>query len=166
MEEKQEPAKEPKDIKKLLSYAFALVNVLTMAAGAFLVFSGTIGHSPKVTTEEDLNREIQSVRASLQTEPVVYTMETFNTNLEGLPRRFIRMEIAVEMYDQEGFEEIVTSNGESRDAIMKIINGKSLEEIDSVQGKLSLKTELIAQVNQLLDRGVVKDLYFTKFQVQ
>ena len=165
-EENKGPAKEPKDIKKLLTYAFALVNMLTMFAGAFLVFSGTIGHNPKVTTNEELNREIQSVRESLQTEPVIYNMEAFNTNLEGLPRRFVRLEIAVEMYDQEGFEEIVTSNGESRDAIMKIINSKRLDELDSVQGKLSLKTELIAQVNQLLDRGVVKDLYFTNFQVQ
>lgn len=166
MEEQAQTGSKPRDIKKIMTFAFAFVNLLTMFAGAYMVYMGTLGYEPKVTSEAELNREIQSLRESLQTEPVIYTMQTFNTNLEGLPRRFVRMELAVEMYDQEGFEEIVTSGGKSRDAIMKIVNAKTLDEIDSVQGKLSLKTELIAQVNQMLDRGVVKDLYFTKFQVQ
>ncbi len=166
MEDMVNQEAKPRNIKKILTYAFAFVNLLTMFAGAYLVYMGTIGHDPKITSEAELNREIQSLRKTLQTEPVIYTMQTFNTNLEGLPRRFVRMELAVEMYDQEGFEEIVTSGGKSRDAIMKIVNAKTLDEIDSVQGKLSLKTELIAEVNRLLDRGVVKDLYYTKFQVQ
>ena len=155
-----------KDLKKLFSLAFALVNLLTMGAGSYLVYASTIGFQYPVSSDAELMREIQSVRESLQTEPVTYTMETFNTNLEGLPRRFIRLELAVEMYDQEGFEEIVTSGGQSRDAIMRIVNSKRLEEIDSVQGKLALKTELMAQINQMLHRGVVKDIYFTNFQVQ
>lgn len=165
-EDQAKSSAKKKDFKMIFGLLFGVVNVAVVSGGAYLVYASTIGYHPKVSTETELNREIQSLRESLQTEPVVYTMETFNTNLEGLPRRFIRLEVSVEMYDQEGFEEIVTSGGESRDAIMRIVNSKTLDQIDSVQGKLALKTELISQVNQLLDRGVVKDLYFTKFQVQ
>lgn len=163
-----EPGQEPKkrDIGKILKWGFAVFNLLIVSGGAYLVYAGTLGHEYKSATEAQLNREIASLRASLQTKPVVYTMETFNTNLEGLPRRFIRLEMAVEMYDQEGFEEIVTSGGETRDSLMRIVNSKRLQDIDTVQGKLALKSELMAKINQLLNRGVVKDLYFTKFQVQ
>jgi len=70
------------------------------------------------------------------------------------------------MYDQEGFEELVTMGGQAQDAIMRIVNAKRLAQIDHVQGKLKLKTEVVAKLNDLMSRGVVKNVYFTKFQVQ
>lgn len=163
-----ELADQPKkrDVRKILSIAFTLLNFLIVGGGAYLVYAGTLGHEYQSTTNNELMREIASLRASLQTKPVIYQLDAFNTNLEGLPRRFIRLEMAVEMYDQEGFEEIVTSGGETRDSIMRIVNSKRLQDIDTVQGKLALKSELMAKINQQLNRGVVKDLYFTKFQVQ
>ena len=154
------------DLGKLLSLGFIVLNLVIVGGGAYLVYAGTLGVKKHSVSNEELNAEIDALRAELQTTPVIYTMETFNTNLEGLPRRFIRMELAVEMYDQEGFEELVSMGGKAQDAIMRIVNSKRLAQLDHVQGKLSLKTEVATKLNDLMNRGVVKNVYFTKFQVQ
>jgi flagellar protein FliL len=160
---------EPKpgiNLKKLLLIAFIAVNFITVGSGAYLVYAATLGYQPKVVSEAQLAKILDEARAGLQGEPVLYAMETFNTNLDGLPRKFIRLEVNVEMYSQEGFEELVTQDLKSRDAVMHILNGKTFDDLETVQGKLHLKNEIVAQLNELLQRGVVKNVYFTKFQVQ
>ncbi len=154
------------NIKKILTILMLVVDVGVAGGSAYFVYADTLGYEPKVTSNAELSSEIEQLRRTLQSEPVMYSMDTFNTNLEGLPRRFIRLEMSVEMYDQEGFEELVTMGGEARDAIMRIVNSKTLDQVDSVQGKLRLKTEIMAQLNDTMNRGVVKNIYFTKFQVQ
>jgi flagellar protein FliL len=164
-----EQATEPKpglNIKKILLIAFIVVNFTTVGGGAFLVYGATLGYQPKVVSEEQLAEVLDQARAELQGEPVLYAMDTFNTNLDGLPRKFIRLDVNVEMYSREGFEELVTQDLQSRDAVMHILNGKTFDDLETVQGKLHLKNEIIAQLNELLQRGVVKNVYFTKFQVQ
>lgn len=154
------------DIKKLMLMAFIVVNFVTVGGGAYLVYGATLGYQPKVVSEAQLAKALEQARAELQDEPVLYAMDTFNTNLNGLPRKFIRLEVSVEMYSKEGFEELVTNELQSRDAVMHILNGKTFAELETVQGKLHLKNEIVARLNELLHRGVVKNVYFTKFQVQ
>jgi flagellar protein FliL len=153
-------------VKKILTIALIVGNFLIVGGGAYLTYLGTLGQERPSLSNAELDAEIVALRKELQTTPVTYSMETFNTNLEGLPRRFIRMEMSVEMFDQEGFEELVTMGGQARDAIMRIVTAKTLDEVDHVQGKLHLKNEITRTLNELMTRGVVKNVYFTKFQVQ
>jgi flagellar protein FliL len=164
----QEPVQEkpPLNIKKILGIIFVVVNFLVVGGGAFATYAATIGYVPKVVSEKELNDSYEKLRAELQAEPIMYTMETFNTNLVGLPRQFIRLEVNVEMYSQEGYEELFQQDSQARDAVMRILNGKKLEDLEPVQGKLRLKNEISAMLNDILHRGVVKNVYFTKFQVQ
>ena len=70
------------------------------------------------------------------------------------------------MLDAEGFEEVFQVDAKARDAITKLLNGKAYGEVETVQGKLQLKNEIIGQVNGFLDLGVVRNVYFTEFIVQ
>lgn len=158
--------KKTRDLGSLLTVGFAGLNVLVLALGTYLVFSSTIGHEKPSVSEEGLNLEIQEFRESLQKHPVIYTMDPFNTNLNGLPRRLIRLEVNLEMLDEEGFEEVINLGAHARDSIVRILNGKNFKELETVQGKLHLKNQIIAQVNSFLSRGVVKDVYFSDFAVQ
>lgn len=153
-------------IKKILLMAFVVINFITVGGGAYLVYGASLGYQPKVVSEKELAEILDKTRAELQGEPVFYTLETFNTNLNGLPRKFIRLEVNVEMYSREGFEELITNEMIARDSVMHILNGKTFGDLETVQGKLHLKNEIVASLNELLQRGVVKNVYFTKFQVQ
>lgn len=160
------PAKPGMDFKKIATLGFIVLNLIVTGGGAYLVYAGTLGYQPKVANERELASIHENLQKELEVSPILYTMETINTNLEGLPRKFVRLEVNVEMYNQDGFEELFREDGKARDALMRILNGKRLEDIETVQGKLHLKNEIAGQLNDLLHRGVVKNVYFTKFQVQ
>ena len=155
-----------RDIGKILLIGYLSLNLTAMAIGSFLVYRATVGYETPAARSAALDREIASFRASLQDRPLVYTLDQFNTNLNGIPRRLIRVEMNLEMLDAEGFEEIILSGPQAKDAVVRILNAKSFDDVESVQGKLHLKNEIIAQLNGLLERGVVKDIYFSDFVVQ
>ena len=158
--------KPPKDMKKILALAYVALNLGAMGIGSYLVFVSTLGYTSPSVSSEELNREISAFHQTLLEKPMTYTMETFNTNLTGLPRRLIRLEVNLEMLDAEGFEEIINLGAKGRDSIVRIINGKTYDDLETVQGKLHLKNEIIAQLNGQLARGVVKNIFFSDFVVQ
>jgi flagellar protein FliL len=140
--------------------------VVGLGVGTFLVYSSTLGHESSVLLEKQAQKELTEFEASLRTEPVLFTLKQFNTNLDGVPRRLVRMEVSLEMLDEEGFEEVVGLGPQARDAIVRVINSKSYSDIETVQGKLQLKTQIAAELNDFLQAGVVKNVYFSDFVVQ
>jgi flagellar FliL protein len=158
--------KPSRDIKKILGFAFAGVNLSVLAAGVYLVYSATLGVVPRKLSNEQAERELASFEETLRGNPVLYTMTPFNTNLEGLPRRLIRLDLSLEMMDEEGYEEVIGITPQARDSIMRILNGKSFTDVETVQGKLHLKNQIIADLNNSLKKGVVKNVYFNELVVQ
>ena len=165
-EEKSEVKEPKKDMGKILGLAFVGLNLAVLGVGVFLVYSSTLGYSTKVVGEDELNKELVEFRKKLQANSVLFTMPEFNTNLDGVPRRVVRVELSLEMLDENGFEEIVAQGAEPRDAIIKVLNSKKFHQLESVQGKLRLKNQIIASVNERLKYGVVKNVFFSKFIVQ
>jgi flagellar protein FliL len=155
-----------RDIKKILTFTYLGLNLAAMAVGSYLVFTSTIGYRFPVVSSEELNREVAEFRKTLLDKPMVYAMETVNTNLSGLPRRMIRVEMNLEMLDAEGFEEVINLGAKGRDSIVRLINGKTFVDLETVQGKLKFKNEIIAGLNEMLDVGVVNNVYFSDFVVQ
>lgn len=152
--------------KSKLPLLFAIINSVVMLGGVALVYMSTLGHVEKSTSNEELNKELEDFRESLRENSVLFAMDTFNANLDGLPRRMIRMDISLEMLDEEGFEEIIGHNAETRDVVLRVISSKRFRQIETVQGKLQLKNEIIAALNGVMENGVVKNIYFTDFVVQ
>ncbi len=169
-EEKQKaPAEgeQPSKVNKLMLPLFVLVNFSVLGIGAFLTFKATLGWHPPSVREPaaiqdlKLTRETEGVRDS-----VLYTMPTFTVNLEGQPRRIIRVTLTLEMLDKDGFEEIVRNSPAARDSIVRILNTKTYDDVETIQGKLFLKDQIAVTLNRSLSQGVVKDVYFGEFLVQ
>ena len=166
VEDAVEGEKPKRDIKKLLAFAFAGLNVLVLAGGVYLVFMSTLGVQSKKLSNEQAERELKVFEDSLRGDPVLYTMSPFNTNLEGVPRRLIRLDLSLEMMDEEGYEEVIGITPQARDSIMRILNAKTYNDVETVQGKLQLKNQIIADLNSSLRKGVVKNVYFNELVVQ
>lgn len=160
------PAKPPKDFKKLLGFVFMGLNLLVLGAGAYLVYASTLGVENKKTSNAEAERQLASFEQSLRGAPVLYTMAPFNTNLEGLPRRLVRLELSLEMMDEEGYEEVIGIVPQARDSVMRILNSKTFGDVETVQGKLHLKNQIVAELNSSLKKGVVKNVYFSELVVQ
>lgn len=166
-EQAQAPAK-PKNTGMILQIVFAVLNLLVMGGGSYLVYASTIGwDSPKIT-EEQIEREIASVEDKADPGPLVYTMDKFTVNLGGEPQRTIRLEVNLQMLGKEGFEEVMEpeNRAKARDKIVRVLNEESFGDLESIQGKLFLKDKIAMEVNSILHKGVVKDVYFSDFVVQ
>jgi flagellar FliL protein len=155
------------NLGKLVAPLFALVNLVVMGGGLFLVYKSTLGFESPVLREPAAFEALKKDRKEVELGgPVLYTMPSFTVNLSGAPRRLIRVEMSLEMLDKDGFEEIVRNSPAARDSIVRILNRKSFDDIETIQGKLFLKDQIAVSLNQSLKKGVVKDIYFSEFLVQ
>lgn len=157
-----------KNFGKILQIVFAVLNLAVTGVGGYLVYASTLGwQSPKIT-EEQLMTDLKSDLKENETRPYIYTMDKFTVNLGGQPQRTIRLEVNLEMLGKEGFEEVLDreNKAKARDKILLVLNEKSFSELETIQGKLFLKDRIAFEVNSLLKRGVVKDVFFTDFVVQ
>ncbi|MEB2285779.1 MAG: hypothetical protein B6D46_10965 [Polyangiaceae bacterium UTPRO1] len=55
---------------------------------------------------------------------------------------------------------------QTRDLLLTLFTSKTYDEIRTPEGKQQLREEIIARINQVLDRDLVKAVYFTEFIVQ
>jgi flagellar FliL protein len=159
--------KPKRDLGKLFLPIFAVLNLACVGGGAFLVYKSTLGYVPPAVEEAEAMAELQAERKIASVSPaVMYTMPSFTVNLGGYDRRLIRVEMTFEMLDKDGFEEIVRNSPQARDAIVRILNTKTFDDVETVQGKLSLKDQIAVTLNQSMKTGVIKDIYFSDFLVQ
>jgi flagellar FliL protein len=155
------------DTSKIGLYGFALLNLVVLGVGAYMTYAATLGWVRPAVREP---AAIEALKASRETEgvreSVLYTMPTFTVNLEGQPRRLIRVALTLEMLDKEGFEEVVRNSPAARDSIVRILNAKTYDDVETIQGKLFLKDQIAVTLNKYLKDGVVKDVYFSEFLIQ
>ncbi len=171
MAEKETAAEEaapsgPGLVSKLMVPLVILLNVAVLGGGLALVFINTIGFDPPKITEEHEAEQLSSTLQEMESDVILYLMDQFVVNLAGLPPRAIRLELNLELLDSKGFEEVVRLGPSARDSIVKILNAKRFQDIETIQGKLFLKDQIATTLNGFLKEGVVKEVYFTEFAVQ
>lgn len=165
-ESKPSPSPGPSRLNKLLFPIVAVLNLGVCGSGLYLTYMSTLGYKPPSVRNAELVKQYLDYKTKHENKPVVYTMEKFTVNLDGLPQRVLRLEVNLEMLDEEGFEEIITLGAEARDEVFRILNGKNYSDLESIQGKLSLKDQMLTALNSKLSRGVVKDVFFSDFVMQ
>ncbi|MBC7742620.1 MAG: flagellar basal body-associated FliL family protein [Bdellovibrionaceae bacterium] len=153
-----------KILNKLLVGAAVTLNFGILGLGSYWVFISTVGYEAPVIVEKNL-RAPASLKEKFSQEPMVYTMDKFVVNLSGLPKRTIRVQVNLDMIGPEAFQEIMDldNRAKARDRIVRILNEKTFDDLETIQGKLFLKDRIVEEVNHVLDKGLVKDVYFTDF---
>lgn len=192
MSQEAEKPKEKKSLNVMLigQILFAVVNLGVVGGGAYLVYASTLGWVNPSITEAGLRKPASILKAEARAEaakvaaekggedghaeasseltPFLEKLDKFTVNLAGEPKRTIRLEVNLEMLNEESFEEVmdISRVPKIRDRIVAILNDKTFTDLESIQGKLFLKDRITAEVNAILDKGVVKDVYFSDFVVQ
>lgn len=169
-DEDQQPQKKGIDFKallpKILKFGFLAINFVVMVGGAFTVYNIKIAYRRPAMTEESETVALDKERADKDTKSVMLTMDPFVANLAGSPKKVLRTTIHLEMLNEQGFEEAMDLGPKARDQIMKTLSGMNYSDIETIQGKLFLKNEIIKELNELMRVGTVKDIYFGEFVVQ
>ncbi|OPL12370.1 MAG: hypothetical protein AVO38_15070 [delta proteobacterium ML8_D] len=80
--------------------------------------------------------------------------------------RYVKVEVVLELSDEETLKEVEKRTPQIRDIIIEIFSGQTAGNILDQQGKDSIKAEIIKSINLVLGIGEVKEAYFTTIVVQ
>lgn len=158
------------NVAAILGVVFGVLNFAVIGGGLYLTYASTLGYNAPSITEEELAaaRKVASEHTDSEQTALIYTMDKFTVNLEGEPKRSIRVEVNLAMLNKEGFEEMLDMGKKSRvrDRVVALLSTKSFFDLEPIQGKLFLKDQISTETNRILKEGVVKDVFFSDFVVQ
>lgn len=97
----------------------------------------------------------------------IFDLETFVVNLgDQGGKRYLKTKIALEYGSEALGKEMITRLPQLRDMILLLLSSKTLDQIQDIDGKIALRNELMSRINQTLQQGRIKNLYFTEFVIQ
>lgn len=79
-------------------------------------------------------------------------------------RRYLKLGLEVEV-NSDVAQQLKVNNARIRDAIIMLLAGKNYGEVSTPDGKVLLKAEIAARINQILGAQRVVRVYFTDFVV-
>jgi flagellar FliL protein len=165
-EEGQEEPQEESPKKKLpLNIIIICILVLCVLGGGFFVWkSGLLSGLSKKDDIEFSESDISDIRKEIGP---IYSMDTFIVNLiGGQGKNYLKTKIDLEMDNLRLQDEINRRLPQFRDAILTMLSSKTHEDIKTLEGKFQLRAEIISILNQYLNTGKIRNVYFTDFIIQ
>ena len=97
----------------------------------------------------------------------VVALEPFIANLaDDGGRRYLKATFQID-FGTSGVPAAMQAHlPQTRDLLLTLFTSKTFDDIRTPEGKQQLREEIIARVNQVLDRDLAKAVYFTEFIVQ
>lgn len=97
----------------------------------------------------------------------IHPLDTFIVNLadEG-GNRYLRTTLKLELADDRSVDFVQKRLPLIRDSILMTLPTKRYEDINTVEGKMMLRDELIRKLNVIMVPGSISNIYFTEFVVQ
>ncbi|HHV61047.1 MAG TPA: hypothetical protein GXX51_00150 [Firmicutes bacterium] len=138
--------------------AFIAIFLLVLAAG---VYYGISKRHPVM-----LNGVVKQV----ENQNVQGPIESFDPFIVNIARtdaeRYLKVSISIELTTPSAAREVKTKLVRVRDVIINVLTSKTLPELDSQKGKEELRRELIQVLNNVIDTGKVRNVFFTDFVIQ
>lgn len=137
------------------------VNVITEE------LQGRIGEITKYSDEIPLKSD-KDPKEPLQQGPVIVPIDTIVVNLSGSNlRRYLKAKVILEVRDEEARGKLETRTIQVKDRLISILSSKTIDDIDSVEGREYIKREIKDSVDVILNmEKAVLQVYFEDFVVQ
>jgi flagellar FliL protein len=97
----------------------------------------------------------------------IFSLEPFIVNIyDGQELRYLKVKVELEMVGPAIKTEVEARLAPIRDSILILLSAKTLQDIQDVQGKNTLKDEILGAINKNIPPGKIAKVYFTDFVVQ
>ena len=94
-------------------------------------------------------------------------LPSLTVNLADPPGdRYLKIGLEVEFSAPDAIAGLQNQSARVRDAIILLLSSKTVAELTSAEGKVLLKNEIAARLNQILGAPRVVRIYFTEFVIQ
>ena len=148
-----------------LKWVIIGVVVLVLAGGGYVGW--TMLNPQPDQTGADVASATEAEALEAEEVGTMFDMDPFVVNLnETGGKRYLKSKIEIEFVGDELRLELTNRLPQLRDVILLHLSSKTLDEIQSVDGKIELKNALIKRINQVLKQGDIRNLYFTQFVIQ
>ena len=177
--ETTEAPKKPSKVKKIFIFIIILLITLSAAGGGaywwlFLRVPPPPGGDTAAPATQFKSAAAQSKESSPRVERVselprsggkVLPLPQFVVNLaDPAGRRLLRLGMEVEA-NADISKELQANDARIRDAVIMLLAGKTFAELQSPEGKVLLRGEVAARLNQILGAPRIVRVYFTEFVV-
>ena len=147
----------------ILVICFVII-ALAVGAGLYVLWGKVSGVTPETLEGTEEVAEKKEAKAKVKS---LLSMETFVVNLaDPGGKRYLRVTIALEIDDQDFVEKVKKIVPKMRDKVLLILPAKKFKDIQTSSGKDALRKEILAQLNPLLNKCKITNLYFQEFVIQ
>lgn len=144
-----------------------LVIIVAMGTGFYILFNKVSSLDLKNNESANMPAENNNNNDDDNKMGALYPLDTFIVNLADQGgRRYLRVTMELELEYPENNDELMKKIPRIRDAVLKLLPTKSMEDIHSVSGKNALRDEIITKLNGLFKKEIVTNIYFTEFVIQ
>ena len=147
----------------ILVVCFVII-ALAVGAGLYVLWGKVSETAPETLEGTEAVAEKKDGKVLVKS---LLSMETFVVNLaDPGGKRYLRVTIALEIDDQDFVEKVKKIVPKMRDKVLLILPAKKFKDIQTSSGKDALRKEILAQLNPLLNKCKITDLYFQEFVIQ
>jgi flagellar basal body-associated protein FliL len=148
----------------------AVVNTL-LALGALgvMVYTKLIYQRPAIVESTEIKKQAELAKTPAtpaEPELVSFDQMTVNVAMTSGKAHFATLSFAVQCRDSEAAEAVKNKRPLLVDRVIAALGRRELVELNTIQGKLLLKTELVHQFNEIVPTGDVTDMFFSDFKLQ
>ena len=150
--------------KTLIIIVAVAIIVLALIGGGFFMLWQKLSVLGQPQPAEGLNAAAKSEQSGIGP---IFPLEAFIVNLSDQGgKRYLRTTISLELADQKTADELTKRLPQIRDGILTILPTKKVDDLQSVEGKNALRTEISTQLNAMVGKDSVKKIFFTEFVIQ
>lgn len=164
-EEQEEQEKKKKGSK--LKWILLAAVIVVLGTGGFLGYKYFLADKNEDGNATKTEGTAAKSKEKKDLESQVVSLPPFIVNLaDPLGRRYLKVSIDVEVVSEAAAKKMEDSMPEVKDALLLLLSSKSFAEVDTMEEKLQLKSQIVSRLNQILDESLVIKVYFTEFVVQ
>jgi flagellar FliL protein len=150
--------------------ALLLVAVLALGTGAGATWFLTQRSKPGGDAEHGAAAEAHGEGAAGASAPLVdrvLALDPFVVNVEGESfKRFLKARIELEAATPADRKAMAEQTAQLRDAVIGVLASKRLEDLEGLEGKAMLKTELLERLGDIAGPERLRSVLITEFVIQ
>lgn len=162
---KESQEKQPKSKNKIFLIGLPVLVVLIFAGAAGAYFLGAFGGSGGSAAKADA-AQVETEKKKKNLGPLLEMEDLVVNIMHKDSTRFLKVGITLEAADKESKKAIERRMPQITDAVLLLVGNRTFDDIKDLQGKMQLKADLLARIQELSGEGKVSDIYFTDFVVQ
>jgi flagellar FliL protein len=142
----------------------AFVFLALMGGGFYVMWTKIVSLMPPEEIVEEVPEEEEAETVTIGE---MFPLDTFVVNLaDGNGKRYLRATMQLELAPEQTVATFEQRLPQIRDVVLTILPTKQFEEIRTVDGKATLRMEILNKLNELLSDEGVANIYFTEFVIQ